>query len=115
MLITDLARRFHESAFETQRIALEHPPTLTGTKWDCLLAATAEHIATTHGHPVPDWCDDPQRSLRIYWFPLEDYVSGFPGALYRDTPAAFLRHGIIIGGKEFGQREGEREYGAVLG
>ena len=115
MLTTDLARRYHDSTLAAQRIALEHPPPLTGTKWDCLLAATAEHIAITHDQPVPDWCDDPQRSLRIYWFPLEDYVHGFPGALYRDTPGAFLRHGIIIGGKEFGPREGEREYGAVFG
>ena len=114
MLISDLGRRFHESSFEAQQHALKHPPPRTGTKWDCLLAAVAEHIALTHDHPVPDWCDDPQRSLKIYWFPLEDYLDGFPGALYRDTPGAFLRHGIIIGNKEFGPREGERDYGAVI-
>lgn len=115
MLISDLARRFHESPFEVQQRALQQPPPLTGTKWDCLLAAVAEHIAITHDHPVPDWCDDPQRSLKIYWCPLEDYLDGFPGALYRDTPGAFLRHGIIIGNKEFGPREGERDYGALVG
>ena len=115
MLVSDLARRFHESSVEAQRWALKHPPPLTGTKWDSLLAATAEHVATTHDHPIPDWCDDPQRSLRVYWFPLEDYLDGFPGALYRDTPAAFLRHGIIIGNKELGPREGERNYGALFG
>ena len=115
MLISDLARRFHESPIEVQRRALQYPPRLTGTKWDCLLAAVAEHIAITHDHPVPDWCDDPQRSLKIYWCPLEDYLDRFPGALYRDTPGAFLRHGIIIGNKEFGPREGERDYGALVG
>jgi hypothetical protein len=115
MLISDLARRFHESPFEVQQDALQQPPPLTGTKWDCLLAAVAEHIAITHDHSVPDWCDDPERSLKIYWCPLEDYLDGFPGALYRDTPGAFLRHGIIIGNKEFGPREGERDYGALVG
>lgn len=33
---------------------------------------------------------------------------------YRDTPGAFLRHGVIIGGRELGEREGERDYGALL-
>ncbi len=114
MLITDLGRRFHQSTREGRRHALATPPPLTGTKWDCLLAAVAEHVAITHDHRVPNWCDDPERSLKIYWFPLEEYVDRFQGALYRDTPAAFLRHGIIIGNKDFGEREGEREYGAVF-
>ena len=114
MLITDLPRRFHASTRELQARSLEEAPRLTGTRWDALLAAVAEHIAITHGHPVPDWCDDPERSLKIYWMPLPVFGKRFPGRHYRDTPGAFLRHGVIIGGRELGPREGHREYGALL-
>ena len=47
MLISDLPRRFHQSSRDRQECALEEPPRLTGTNWDALLAATAEHIAIT--------------------------------------------------------------------
>lgn len=114
MLISDLPRRFHAASQDVQARSLAEPPRLTGTKWDALLAAVAEHIAITHGHPVPDWCDDPERSLRVYWMPLPVFGSGFPGMAYRDTPGAFLRHGVIIGGRELGEREGERDYGALF-
>lgn len=114
MLVTDLGRRFHNSSRDRQEHALVEAPRLTGTRWDALLAAMAEHIAITHGHPVPDWCDDPQRSLKIYWMPLPVFGKRFPGMVYRDTPGAFLRHGVMIGDRELGEREGERDYGALL-
>ena len=115
MLISDLPRRFHHSSRDRQEYALAEAPRLTGTNWDSLLAAAAEHIAITHDHPVPDWCDDPQRSLKIYWMPLRAPGKRFPGKAYRDTPGAFLRHGVIIGGRELGWREGDRDYGALFG
>ena len=115
MLISDLPRRFHNSSRDRQEHALQEPPRLTGTKWDALLAATAEHIAITHDHPVPDWCDDPERSLKIYWVPLPAYGKGFPGMVCRDTPGAFLRHGVLVADRELGEREGHRDYGALFG
>lgn len=114
MLITDLPRRFHAASRELQAKSLEDPPRLTGTKWDALLAAVAEHFAICHGHPVPDWCDDPERSLKIYWMPLPVYGKGFPGFVYRDTPGAFLRHGVLVADWELGPREGHRDYGALF-
>ena len=113
MLISDLPRRFHQSSRERQESALRKPPRLTRTNWDALLAAAAEHIAITHDHPVPPWCDEPERFLDMVWVPLPGYGS-LPIRTYIETPAAFLRHGVIIGGREFGEREGEREYGAVF-
>ena len=100
MLISDLSRRFHQSSRDRQEYALAEAPRLTGTPWDCLLAATVEHIAITHDHPVPEWCDEPERFSEIYWMPLALAGQRFHGARYRDTPAAFLRHGIMIGGRE---------------
>lgn len=113
MLISDLPRRFHQSTRDRQEFALRRPPRLTHTNWDALLAATAEHIAITHDHPVPPWCDDPRRFLDMIWVPLPVF-GGFRIWDYAETPGAFLRHGVIIGGSEFGEREGEREYGAVF-
>ena len=115
MLISDLPRRFHQASRDRQQYALAEPPRLTGTKWDALLAAVAEHIAITHNFPVPDWCDDPKRSLKIFWMPLPVYGKGFPGMVYRDTPGAFLRHGVMVGDFELGEREGHRAYGALFG
>lgn len=115
MLISDLPRRFHQSSRGRQEYALAESPRLTGTNWDSLLAAVVEHIAICHDHPVPEWCDEPERSLKVYWMPLPVFGKGFPGRVYRDTPGAFLRHGVIIDGRELGEREGHREYGAVFG
>ena len=96
MLISDLPRRFHAASRELQARSLEEAPRLTGTKWDALLAAVAEHIAITHGHPVPEWCDDPERSLRIYWMPRPVFGKRFPGLCLpghtRSLPAPW-RHG----------------------
>ncbi len=114
MLISDLPRRFHAASRELQASSLREPPRLTGTKWDALLAAVVEHFAICHDHPVPEWCNDPERSLRIYWQPIPAYGPSFPGFVYRDAPGAFLRHGVIVAGWEFSEREGHREYGALL-
>ncbi len=114
MLISDLPRRFHQSTRDRQEYALAEAPRLTGTNWDALLAATAEHIAITHDHPVPDWCDDPERSLKIYWMPLPVFGKRFPGVVYRDTPGAFLRHGVLVADRELGPREGHQDYGALF-
>lgn len=114
MLISDLPRRFHAAERQLQAQSLAEAPRLTGTKWDALLAAVAEHIAICHGHPVPDWCDEEARFLRIYWMPVPAYGKGFPGFVYRDTPGAFLRHGVLVADWELSEREGHREYGALL-
>ena len=90
------------------------PPRLPGTKWDALPAATAEHVAITHGHPVPDWCDEPERSLKIYWMPLHVLGKRFADMICRDTPGAFRRYGGMIGDQELGEREGGLDYGALF-
>ena len=61
-IIHDLPRRFHALSPAAQRRVLSEAPPLTNTRWDALLAATAEHIAGLHGHPVPDWVDEAPRA-----------------------------------------------------
>ena len=46
---------------------MESAPPLTGTRWDALLAATAEHICELHGHPVQSWMDEKERFLNETW------------------------------------------------
>ncbi len=53
MIVRDLPRRFHSSSRDRQTYALGAAPRLTGTKWDVLLAAVAEHIAIIHNHRFP--------------------------------------------------------------
>ncbi len=114
MLVYDLLRCFRQLDPGEQRQALELPPRLTGTRWDALLAASAEYAAQIHGHPVPAWCCEPERSLRVCWTPLPVFgrVSGF---VYPHALGAYLRHGVLVAAWELGPREGRREYACLDG
>ena len=67
MFIHDLPRAFHSLGPEQQRSVLDNAPPLTGTPWDALLAAMAEHLAELHGHPTREWMDEPERFLDHTW------------------------------------------------
>ena len=73
---------------------------------DALLAATAEHIARLHDHPLPAWVNEPARFLDRPWV-----LSGI-GVIRRDAiryaPAAFIRHGALPDPKDLDARGGER-------
>ena len=64
MVIHDLPRQFIALDRDAQRRVLEEAPPLTGTAWDALLAAMAEHLAELHDHPVQPWMDEPERFPR---------------------------------------------------
>ena len=113
MIIHDLPRRFHASSRDGQVHALAEAPPLTGTNWDALLAAVAEHIAIIHDHPIPDWCDEPERFLDIPWLPAR--IGGMDMASsWVDSPGAFLRHGALPDPADLDERGGERDYGSLL-
>ena len=63
----DLPRAFHSLGLERQSRVLDNAPPLTGTPWDALLAAMAEHLAELHGHPTREWMDEPERFLDHTW------------------------------------------------
>lgn len=61
---------------------------------DALIAACAEHVATSRGLPPPAWSVESWRSMRGR-FPLVD----FPSEQLRrlgSTPQAFVRHGFVL-------------------
>ncbi len=105
-IIHDLPRRFHALSPRTQKRVLSEAPALTDTRWDALLAATAEHIARLHGHPVPDWVDEAARFLDPPWVLSGVRRIRIDSILY--APAAFIRHGALPDPKDLDARGGEK-------
>ena len=105
-IIHDLPRRFHALPPEAQKRVLSAAPPLTNTRWDALLAATAEHIARLHGHPLPDWVDESPRFLDPPWVLSEVRRIRTDSILY--APAAFIRHGALPDPKDLDARGGEQ-------
>ena len=93
MLVHDLPRQFRQLGPAARVAALEEAPRLTGTRWDALLAAMAEHVAEAHGLEKPAWVDEPGRFLDPPWAVLaapqgeEEDRRGLPGC--------FRRHGAL--------------------
>lgn len=114
MLVRDLPRRFHATRGPLQGLSLCEAPKLTGTHWDALLAAVAEHLAILHDLPIPAWVDEPERFLRIPWMPLHRLPALYAAA-FIDSPGAFVRHGTLVDPSELDSRGGEREYGCLIG
>ena len=104
-IIHDLPRRFHALTAEEQRQVIEDAPALTGTRWDALLAATAEHIGELHGHPVQPWMDEPERFLNETW--VLAWTPGIWSDALAFAPPAFVRHGAVPDPRELDARAGE--------
>ena len=105
-ILHDLPRRFHALDREAQIAMLSKAPRLTETRWDALLAATMEHIATLHGHRVPEWAEHPARFLRESW--VMPKIGWMRSNALAFAPAAFIRHGTFPDPREFDQRCGEQ-------
>ena len=55
-IVCNLPRELHRLDTQTRRRVLEKAPSLTGTPWDALLAATAEHH---------EWTQDLETTFRV--------------------------------------------------
>lgn len=106
LLIHQLPRRFHNASRERQAAALLAPPTLTGTRWDALLAAVVEHLAWLHDHPIPAWINEPERFLQTPWVIPRNAVTAADAVLY--APGAFIRHGALPDPLDLDARGGEK-------
>ena len=106
MIVHDLPRQFIDLGRDAQRRVLEEAPPLTGTAWDALLAAMAEHLAELHHHAVQPWMDEPERFLDETWV-LDKNTSIRLNALAFGPPA-FVRHGTVIDPRDLDARGGER-------
>ena len=106
MIVHGLPREFHALSAADQREALAARVPLTRTKWDALLAAMVEHVASLHGHERPAWVDEPERFLDSTWVLSPIPVIRMHSLMF--APAAFLRHGAIPDPRDLDQRGGER-------
>lgn len=71
------------------------PPASTGdVKYDAAIAALVEHRLAEAGLPSPAWVSDSHRFVSPEW--LVCGVSGLEDLVRADTPAAFLRHGVLL-------------------
>ena len=108
-IVCNLPRRLHALDAATRSRVLKKAPPLTGTQWDALLAATAEHVASRHGHPPEPWMDAPERFVAIPWFahtPL--HFMRWEALLF--TPAAFVRHGTPVHPSDLDARGGDEPW-----
>ena len=106
MIIHGLPRWFHGLTAAQQREALGREPRTTGTKWDALLAAMVEHLAELHGHPVPEWVNEPHRFLDETWVVAKTQEIRIESLWF--SPPAFIRHGAIPDPLDLDHRGGER-------
>ena len=77
----------------TDSIALR-PAHSGDPRHDAYLGALAEHLATVHALPRPEWSIEPDRFLDRFWFVSE--VPGFRAIAIAQAPAAFRRRGVYI-------------------
>jgi hypothetical protein len=65
-----------------------------GRVQDAYLAAAAEHLAYTHGFPVPSWVSNEDRRLHRPWFASQ--LAGLRAVLILESPPAFRARNLFV-------------------
>jgi len=65
-----------------------------GRVQDAYLAAVAEHLAYTHGFPIPTWVGNENRKLHRPWFASQ--LAGLRGVLILESPPAFRARNLFV-------------------
>ena len=104
LIIRGIPRTLRHRTRAEQAEMLRSAPVLTGTKWDGMLAAVAEHLSWLHGHPAPQWVDEQSR----FNDPPTPYGPMLRQSALATAPGAFIRHATPIAGHELDARGGER-------
>ena len=105
-IVCNLPRAMHGLDRQSRRAVLKKAPPLTGTPWDALLAAMAEHIAQRHGDPLEPWMNEPERFVSIPWFGGTKLELMRVESLFM-TPGAFARHGTPVHPSDLDERGGD--------
>ena len=79
---------------EGRAAALARPPLPLDPLRDAYLAATAEHLASTHGLRVPGWCGEHGMMLQRPHF--AGGLESLKATLLRESPAAFRRRLLFV-------------------
>ena len=79
------------------------PPPLTGNpRYDALIAALVEFHLNLNSLPIPAWVKESNRKLNTRWI-VDPYVTS-EASILKQTPAAFLRHNVLINESELESR-----------
>ena len=84
---------FHSDPDNRQR-AIEARPDPIGAVYDAYLAAVAEHLAHEYALELPDWTEEPRRSLRRPFF--AGGLESLKASLLVESPTAFRRRLIFV-------------------
>jgi hypothetical protein len=82
----------HEPADERAALLVDEPPSSRYERWDVLLAAVAEHLATSDDKGAPAWSAD--RRLTVFWFPFNTPAARVDAMVH--APASFRSRGIFV-------------------
>lgn len=77
----------------------EKPPPTGDSRFDAVLAGTAEFFAREGAIAVPSWVDEPDRFVEPWWFATDR--PAFEAYTFAHTPAVFARHGVFIAREVF--------------
>ena len=108
-IVVNLPRRLFDLEPHACAAVLEQRPELSGTSWDALLAAVAEHTALRDGHPVHPWMHERARFVDLPWFPIQTLHHMRVEALLL-SPSAFLRHGTPVHPSDLDPRGGDKQW-----
>src|SRR5450759_5179253 len=82
----------HEPADERPALLVDEPPSSRYERWDVLLAAVAEHLATIDDRGAPAWSAD--RRLTVFWFHFNTPAARVDPMVH--APASFRSRGIFV-------------------
>jgi transcriptional regulator with XRE-family HTH domain len=77
----------------------EEPGPTSDSRFDAILAATAEFFATEAQIAVPSWANDCARFVEPWWFVASR--PAFHAYTLAHTPAVFARHGVFMAREVF--------------
>ena len=109
LVISGIARHFRNADETTRQRLLATRPPLSNTRWDAVIAAVVEHVATLHGYEPPAWVEEKER----FWArPKALRPAGTTTAAMAMNglacgPAAFLRRGVVTDPRDLDGRGGE--------
>ncbi len=93
-LVFEFFRGAGDEEADLAQLIADEPPRVGDDRFDAILAASAEYVASQHDLPVPDWAVDDSRTLRFGWF-IPEYQQGRRWAMVY-SPPAFKARGIYI-------------------
>ena len=99
-LIFGFADDFRGSSRPGQIALTEEEPDRSGdSRFDAMLAATAEFFAAEVGIAAPKWTNEESRFAEPWWFVVSR--PAFHAYTLAHTPAVFARHGVFMAREVF--------------